>query len=230
MATIIPSVCTEQQALTYSQQYPNLVFYASDTGKIISNGGYVYGKDSISSPLVRVGGDVTISLSALSDEMFDNTLTQSAAITASSTNTDVIYLATDTKAIIKAGVIYGGSVDVAKPFKFAPDLTDQSNWDTNYIYVVPSSTNILLYAYVSGAWANVSTQTIALETDASDISYDLTPTPDLGTGDVQSAIEAVDNKVWYKQDALEAGDGLDIYKKVPEGYTEVEWLASVYYP
>ena len=97
MATIIPSVCTEQQALTYSQQYPNLVFYASDTGKIISNGGYVYGKDSISSPLVRVGGDVTISLSALSGEMFDNTLTQSAAITASSTNTDVIYLATETQ-------------------------------------------------------------------------------------------------------------------------------------
>lgn len=195
MATIIPSVCTEQQALTYSLQYPNLVFYASDTGKIISNGGEVYGKDSVSSPLVRVGGDVTVSLSALSGEMFDNTLAQSAAITASSTNTDVIYLATDTKAIIKAGVIYGGSVDVAKPFKFAPDLTDQSNWDTNYIYVVPSSTNILLYAYVSGAWANVSTQTITLETDASGINYDLTNTPNLGNGDVQSAIEDEDAKV-----------------------------------
>ena len=47
---------------------------------------------------------------------------------------------------------------------------------------------------------------MVLPTDASDITYDLTATPDLGNGDVQSAIEALDSKVEEaKEDVVRTG-------------------------
>ena len=47
---------------------------------------------------------------------------------------------------------------------------------------------------------------MVLPTDAEDITYDLTNTPDLGSGDVQSAIEALDGKVEeVKEDVVRTG-------------------------
>ena len=59
-----------------------------------------------------------------------------------------------------------------------------------------------------------------LEFDASDITYDLTATPDLGEGDVQSAIEALDSKVEeLKEDVFG-----DEWENIPYGARRMKFL------
>ena len=168
------------------------------------------------------------------EKVFDNSnYTEAQAIAKASTHPKNVFFTNDTHCIVKGGQVYGRGQQITGAFTIAPAGAipgDPDFCDTTRIYLQPQSPgpdfDLWYYDTVGQQWVNFGTFDAGVATSASDISYDLTSTPDLGTGDVQSAIEAVDNKVWYKQDALEAGDGIDIYKKVPEGYTEVEWLGS----
>ncbi len=170
-------------------------------------------------------------------EMAVRDKTEAQALVLSTSHPDYVYYTSDTHCIVKNGQIYGrGEQIVASNFAFlpaseqAPGL-DPTFTDTTKIYVQPDTAtpgNFKLWWCVPGTttWVNGGSFKLDIPLTAEDISYDLTQTPDLGTGNVQSAIEALDNKVWYKQDALEAGEGIEIHEKVPEGYTEVEWLGG----
>lgn len=139
-------------------------------------------------------------------EMAVRDKTEAQALVLSTSHPDYVYYTSDTHCIVKNGQIYGrGEQIVASNFAFlpaseqAPGL-DPTFTDTTKIYVQPDTAtpgNFKLWWCVPGTttWVNGGSFPLDIPLTAEDISYDLTPTPDLGTGDVQSAIEAEDAKV-----------------------------------
>ena len=87
-----------------------------------------------------------------------------------------------------------GEGDFSSAYEFAADTSGQADWDTSKIYYVPSSTAGMynIYSYTNGAWSY--TQSSSSPIPAANVSYDKTNTPDLGNGNVQSAIEALNAK------------------------------------
>ena len=211
MATIIPSICTEQQALAYAAQYPELVFYTSDTHKIIrGENGTEYGNNGVNFPLIYQNGSVSLTINTdkgvnsdanglfvnptyVSSEIFITNMNEDDAVTDSQTNTDNVYLTTDTRAIVKGGNVYGHGNAITTPFQFAEDTQLQSSWDTTKLYLVKTATDgtFTLYAYDGSAWSSYGTQSLTVTSSASQITYSRDKTPGLGDGDVQSAIEAL---------------------------------------
>ena len=124
---------------------------------------------------------------------------ETQAITYSSTNPNTIYFSTDTNCVIINGEIYGRGQHLSNVFRLIPsDKTIGSTGydNTNVIYIQPDGTNFILYYYsINNTWESIGNIAFDIAIDASDITYDLTATPDLGDGDVQSAIEALDSKV-----------------------------------
>lgn len=143
------------------------------------------------------------SITALVDglkTLFENrTCTEAQAIANASSKPNTIYYTTDTKCVVVGGQIYGRGQQLSSVFRFIPagETPGQGEFsDTGVIYVQPDGTNFVLWWYQpSGTWVHTGSIAFDIATSASDISYDLTPTPDLGGGDVQSAIEALDGKV-----------------------------------
>ena len=142
------------------------------------------------------------------DRLLIKDKTEAQALVLSVTYPNCIYWTSDTHNIIVGGQVYGRSNQVSAdaPFSYLPsDVSSPSadpqfdvNHDTIYIQPIKTGTDagkIKLWWYVNGAWTSTDTLDLVLPTDASDITYDLTATPDLGSGDVQSAIEALDSKV-----------------------------------
>lgn len=132
--------------------------------------------------------------------------TEAQALVLSSTYPNCVYYTSDTHCIVIGGNIYGrGEQIVASNFAFLPASEpgpghDPTFQDTTKIYVQPDSSNpgyFKLWWYLQSdlTWINGGSFPLDIPLTAEDISYDLTPTPDLGTGDVQSAIEALDGKV-----------------------------------
>ena len=152
--------------------------------------------------------------------------TEAQALAQSPSNPNYVYYTSDTHNIVVNGSIFGRSSQVASSaFAFASDTSAISTWDTAKIYLVPTATSGVLsvYIYENGGWEIPGTLSLTPVTDAEDITYDLTNTPDLGDGDVQSAIEAVDWK-----HTLVAGKSIKIYQPLPDEYTRVEWLQGSY--
>ena len=142
------------------------------------------------------------------DRLLIKDKTEAQALVLSVTYPNCIYWTSDTHNIIVGGHVYGRSNQVSAdaPFSYLPaDVSSPSadpqfdgNHDTIYIQPIKTGSDagkIKLWWYVNGAWVSTDTLGLVLPTDASDITYDLTNTPDLGSGDVQSAIEALDGKV-----------------------------------
>jgi len=139
--------------------------------------------------------------------LFENrTCTEAQAIANATSKPNTIYYTSDTHCIVIGGNIYGrGEQIVASNFAFLPASEpgpghDPTFQDTTKIYVQPDSSNpgyfkLWWYLQSESTWINGGSFPLGIPLTAEDISYDLTPTPDLGEGDVQSAIEALDGKV-----------------------------------
>lgn len=145
-------------------------------------------------------------LMAVRDRLAIKDKTEAQALVLSSTYPNCVYYTSDTHCIVIGGNIYGrGEQIVASNFAFLPASEpgpghDPTFQDTTKIYVQPDSSNpgyfkLWWYLQSDSTWINGGSFPLDIPLTAEDISYDLTPTPDLGTGDVQSAIEAVDGKV-----------------------------------
>ena len=151
---------------------------------------------------------ITALLEGLKGIFENKTATEASAIAQASTKPSTIFYTSDTHAIVVGGQVYGRSNQVSAdaPFSYLPaDVSSPSadpqfdgNHDTIYIQPIKTGSDagkIKLWWYVNGAWTSSDTLDLVLPTEAEDITYDLTATPDLGNGDVQSAIEALDGKV-----------------------------------
>ena len=145
-------------------------------------------------------------LVAVRDRLAIKDKTEAQALVLSSTYPNCVYYTSDTHCIVIGGNIYGrGEQIVASNFAFLPASEpgpghDPTFQDTTKIYVQPDSSNpgyfkLWWYLQSESTWINGGSFPLDIPLTAEDISYDLTPTPDLGEGDVQSAIEALDGKV-----------------------------------
>ena len=162
---------------------------------------------------------ITALLEGLKGIFENKTATEASAIAQAATKPSTIFYTSDTHAIVVGGKVYGRSNQVSAdaPFAYLPadvsspaaDPQFDGNHDTIYIQPIKTGADagkIKLWWYVNGAWTSTDTLDLVLPTDASDITYDLTATPDLGSGDVQSAIEALDGKVeQLKEDVVRTG-------------------------
>lgn len=162
---------------------------------------------------------ITALLEGLKGIFENKTATEASAIAQAATKPSTIFYTSDTHAIVVGGKVYGRSNQVSAdaPFAYLPadvsspsaDPQFDSNHDTIYIQPIKTGSDagkIKLWWYVNGAWTSTDTIDLVLPTDASDITYDLTNTPDLGSGDVQSAVEALDGKVeQVKEDVVRTG-------------------------
>ena len=164
------------------------------------------------------------------DRLLIKDKTEAQALVLSVTYPNCIYWTSDTHNIIVGGQVYGRSNQVSAdaPFSYLPaDVSSPSadpqfdgNHDTIYIQPIKTGADagkIKLWWYVNGAWTSTDTLDLVLPTDASDITYDLTNTPDLGSGDVQSAIEALDGKVEDLRDDVFGDEWVDeIFGRKPD--------------
>jgi len=162
---------------------------------------------------------ITALLEGLKGIFENKTATEASAIAQAATKPSTIFYTSDTHAIVVGGKVYGRSNQVSAdaPFAYLPaDVSSPSadpqfdgNHDTIYIQPIKTGADagkIKLWWYVNNAWVSSDTLDLVLPTDAEDITYDLTNTPDLGSGDVQSAIEALDGKVeQVKEDVVRTG-------------------------
>ena len=144
------------------------------------------------------------SITALVDglkTLFENrTCTEAQALANATSKPNTIYYTSDTHCVVVGGQIYGRGQQLSSVFRFCPSGSvpgqDPDFSDPDYIYIVPDGTSFTLYwLNPGGAWSHTTGFQFDIATSAEDISYDLTQTPDLGTGNVQSAIEALDGKV-----------------------------------
>ena len=207
--SIIPLICNEETALRFSVLYPDLVFYTDDTGRVVK-GGHAFSDSDVTQPLSVSGNSMSLMVKQnsgfgsdgaglyvnafnLTDELFNDTLNEADALTDSLLNQGVLYLTTDTSCVVKNGVKYGKGLVSSTAFAFADDTTGQANWDTTKYYLVNTSTSGVFDMYVyDGSWYRYGNQELTMVQKASEITYALTNTPILGDGDVQSAIEALD--------------------------------------
>ena len=162
---------------------------------------------------------ITALLEGLKGIFENKTATEASAIAQAATKPSTIFYTSDTHAIVVGGQVYGRSNQVSAdaPFAYLPavvpspaaDPQFDGNHDTIYIQPIKTGSDagkIKLWWYVNNAWVSTDTLDLVLPTDAEDITYDLTNTPDLGSGDVQSAIEALDGKVEEaKEDVVRTG-------------------------
>lgn len=162
---------------------------------------------------------ITALLEGLKGIFENKTATEASAIAQAATKPSTIFYTSDTHAIVVGGQVYGRSNQVSAdaPFAYLPadvpspaaDPQFDGNRDTIYIQPIKTGADagkIKLWWYVNNAWVSTDTLDLVLPTDAEDITYDLTNTPDLGSGDVQSAIEALDGKVEeVKEDVVRTG-------------------------
>ena len=162
---------------------------------------------------------ITALLEGLKGIFENKTATEASAIAQAATKPSTIFYTSDTHAIVVGGQVYGRSNQVSAdaPFAYLPaevsspsaDPQFDGNHDTIYIQPIKTGADagkIKLWWYVNGAWVSTDTLDLVLPTDASDITYDLTNTPDFGSGDVQSAIEALYGKVEeVKEDVVRTG-------------------------
>lgn len=162
---------------------------------------------------------ITALLEGLKGIFENKTATEASAIAQASSKPSTIFYTSDTHAIVVGGQVYGRSNQVSAdaPFAYLPaDVSSPSadpqfdgNHDTIYIQPIKTGADagkIKLWWYVNGAWTSTDTLDLVLPTEASQVTYDLTNTPDLGNGDVQSAIEALDGKVEeVKEDVVRTG-------------------------
>ena len=162
---------------------------------------------------------ITALLEGLKGIFENKTATEASAIAQAATKPSTIFYTSDTHAIVVGGQVYGRSNQVSAdaPFAYLPadvsspaaDPQFDGNHDTIYIQPIKTGADagkIKLWWYVNNAWVSSDTLDLVLPTEAEDITYDLTNTPDLGSGDVQSAIEALDGKVEEaKEDVVRTG-------------------------
>jgi len=176
---------------------------------------------------------ITALLEGLKGIFENKTATEAQAIAYASTKPSTIFYTSDTHAIVVGGKVYGRSNQVSAdaPFSYLPaDVSSPSadpQFDVNHdtIYIQPIKTGsdagkIKLWWYVNGAWTSTDTLDLVLPTEAEDITYDLTATPDLGSGDVQSAIEALDGKVEDLRDEVLG----DEWENIPYGARRMKLL------
>ena len=162
---------------------------------------------------------ITALLEGLKGIFENKTATEASAIAQAATKPSTIFYTSDTHAIVVGGKVYGRSNQVSAdaPFSYLPadvsspaaDPQFDGNHDTIYIQPIKTGADagkIKLWWYVNNAWVSSDTLDLVLPTEAEDITYDLTATPALGSGDVQSAIEALDGKVEEaKEDVVRTG-------------------------
>ena len=149
-------------------------------------------------------------MSGLATIYLNRTCTEAQAIAYASAKPNTIYYTTDTHNIVVGGIVYGRSEQItANAFAYLPasehDPSDPAFNDPTKIYIQPSSTAgvMKLWWYYNGQWINSDSQAMSVPISAGDITYDLTNTPELGDGDVQSAVEAVDDYLHYDVDLWE---------------------------
>lgn len=176
---------------------------------------------------------ITALLEGLKGIFENKTATEASAIAQAATKPSTIFYTSDTHAIVVGGHVYGRSNQVSAdaPFAYLPaDVSSpsaDSQFDGNHdtIYIQPIKTGadagkIKLWWYVNNTWVSTDTLDLVLPTEASDITYDLTNTPDLGSGDVQSAVEALDGKVEDLRDEVFG----DEWENIPYGARRMELL------
>ena len=115
--------------------------------------------------------------------------------------------------IIINGEIYGQGQHLNGVFKLIPsDKTIGSTGynNTDVMYIQLDGTNFTLYYYsVNNTWESIRNITFDTTIDASDISYDISNTPDLGNGDAQNGIEVLDSKVEDLRDEVFGDEWVD---------------------
>lgn len=115
--------------------------------------------------------------------------TEAQAVALASTKPHTVFYTSDTHSIVVGGNVYGRGAEMAQVFKYASSAQDTSNWDTNYLYIVPESQqNYYIYAYTSSSWVVVGTERMDISQDAIDINYDATNSQ-LSADNVQDAID-----------------------------------------
>lgn len=121
----------------------------------------------------------------------NKTKTEAEAVALATEKPGTVYLTTDTHAIVSGGEVYGRGHEMTPAFRLVADTSGQASWDTSYIYLVPTATagQFTLYSHNSGSWVAVATQSLSIVISASGVTYDRTNTPNVGSGDAQTAIE-----------------------------------------
>lgn len=144
--------------------------------------------------------DVLQLTEGIRDRLVIKDKTEAQALVASASYPHCVYYTSDTHCIVVNGQIYGRGAELGSTFGFATDTSGMATWDTNKLYITPTSTSgtYQVYSYENNSWEMPGTITIDIPVSADAITYDLTNTPDLGEGDVQSAIEAVDDRLTYR--------------------------------
>ena len=162
---------------------------------------------------------ITAVISNLKTLFGNTTMNEAQAIAASSTKPNTIFYTSDTHNIVLNGQIYGRSSQVtANAFAYLPASVpdpsgDPSFGDTTKIYIQPTSTAgvMRLWWYIDGTWVSTDTMAMSVPISAEDITYDLTNTPDLGEGDVQSAIETLSDETLGKNEEVWVNMQYDLY-------------------
>ena len=147
---------------------------------------------------------ITALVSNLKTLFGNTTMNEAQAIAASATKPNTIFYTSDTHNIVLGGTVYGRGGELASAIAFATDTSGMATWDTNKLYITPTSTSgtYQVYSYENNSWEMPGTITIDIPVSADAITYDLSATPDLGEGDVQSAIETVNDKMMVESDWL----------------------------
>jgi hypothetical protein len=109
----------------------------------------------------------------------------------------------------------GEAGKTAGAFGFASSTASQSTWDTAKNYLVPTTTEgeFNVYTYEDGAWYQVDTFQVDIAGTADAVEYDDTTTQ-LDADNVQEAIEALNDKTYPIDDALDETSELPVQNKV----------------
>ena len=100
-------------------------------------------------------------------------------------------------------------------FGFASSTASQSTWNTAKNYLVPTANEgeFNVYSYEADAWSLVDTFEVSIAGTAGDVEYDDTTTQ-LDADNVQEAIEALNNKTYPIDDALDETSTEPVQNKV----------------
>ena len=163
--------------------------------------------------------DVLQLTEGIRDRLVIKDKTEAQALVASASYPHCVYYTSDSHCIVVNGQIYGrGNQITANAFAYLPANEsapgqDPAFGDTTKIYIQPTSTAgvMKLWWYYNNTWVSTDTMAMSVPASAEDITYDLTNTPDLGEGDVQSAIEAVDDKLTYRHKIVNLAESAFTY-------------------
>lgn len=133
-------------------------------------------------------------VSSLKSLLSNRTCTKAQALANASSKPNTVYYTSDTHEVVLGGVAYGKDNAVGSAFAYAPDTSSVSTWDTDKIYIVPTSVSgvYTVYVHESTGWESPGTQSLSMV--ARYVTYDPT-TSGIAASEVQTAIDKLKSEI-----------------------------------